>query len=305
MHGAKENELVEDACQNMRVCKKLIKPLRYPTLIDALQQMSDVHWSLTTRPASVEPSPNPHTTEQHILLVDDNPVNIMLTKALLGKLMPAATITEATNGREAVEAFAKNPADIVLMDVQMPEMNGYEAAREIRQLPQGADILILALTAGTIKGEKERCLEAGMNDYLAKPITQKSLGEALKRNLDEENSSEPSIENPNLHFHRANLNSRMGGDQELMREIMEISKTILRDSAAALVEALENAELTRIKQEAHKLKGTALNMCMPSLVKLANDLEKSEDFDKDHLLQKISKLQKEIALIYPLLSPNG
>jgi CheY-like chemotaxis protein len=184
-------------------------------------------------------------------------------------------------------------------------MNGYEAAREIRQLPQGADILILALTAGTIKGEKERCLEAGMNDYLAKPITQKSLGEALKRNLDEENSSEPSIENPNLHFQKANLNSRMRGDQELMHEIMEISKTILRDSAAALVVALENAELTRIKQEAHKLKGTALNMCMPSLIKLANDLEKSEKFDKVLLSHKIDKLQKEIALIYPLLSPNG
>jgi PAS domain S-box-containing protein len=124
-----------------------------------------------------------------ILIAEDNAVNMTLTKIIIKKFMPAATFFEAANGKTAVEQFSLNNPDVILMDVQMPEMNGYDSAIEIRRLEKiqfdtsnsesftmgHLRMPIIALTAGTVKGERERCLEAGMNDYLTKPIVGDSL----------------------------------------------------------------------------------------------------------------------------------
>ena len=84
--------------------------------------------------------------------------------------MPNATIFQAMNGNHAIEAYRKELPNIIFMDIQMPELNGYEATAAIRQLETDNPIPIIALTAGTVMGEKERCLAAGMNDYVSKPF---------------------------------------------------------------------------------------------------------------------------------------
>ncbi len=114
-----------------------------------------------------------------ILIVEDNKVNMFLAKTLVKRILPNCTILEATDGEEAIEQFKKEKLDIILMDVQMPVMNGYEATAEIRKLTQTDTIPIIALTAGIMLGEKEKCLEAGMNDYISKPIIQKELEEII------------------------------------------------------------------------------------------------------------------------------
>lgn len=110
-----------------------------------------------------------------ILIVEDNKINMLLAKTLVKKTLPNGTIFEAENGKEAVEKFGILNPDLILMDVQMPLMNGYEATQEIRKTKKGKHVPIIALTAGIIAGEREKCLGAGMNDYESKPITMETF----------------------------------------------------------------------------------------------------------------------------------
>lgn len=103
-----------------------------------------------------------------ILIVEDNKINMMLARTLTKKIFPQAQIFEAVNGQKCLDVFNEIKLDIILLDVQMPVLNGYETAMEIRKT--NTDIPIIALTAGIIKGEREKCIESGMNDYISKPI---------------------------------------------------------------------------------------------------------------------------------------
>jgi len=114
-----------------------------------------------------------------ILVVEDNKINMLLTKTILKSLFPDIIIYEGTDGEEAVSQFAAIYPDIVLMDIQMPLMNGYEATKVIRQTEAGKNTPIIALTAGTVKGEKENCIDAGMDDYITKPIIRTVLEEVI------------------------------------------------------------------------------------------------------------------------------
>ncbi|MBM9577775.1 response regulator [Leptospira sp. 201903070] len=107
-----------------------------------------------------------------ILIAEDNPVNMLLTKSIIARILPAAKIIEAGNGIEAVEQNLKSLPDLIFMDIQMPDMNGYEATTAIRGLEIGRRVPIIALTAGIVSGEREKCIEAGMDDYVSKPAIQ-------------------------------------------------------------------------------------------------------------------------------------
>ncbi|MFM2230606.1 MAG: Sensor histidine kinase RcsC [Bacteroidota bacterium] len=110
-----------------------------------------------------------------VLIVEDNKINMLLAKTLIKQIIPHGTIYEAINGEEGVSKYNVLQPDIVLMDVQMPVMNGYEATQKIRKSDKGKHVPIIALTAGTVVGEKERCLEVGMDDYASKPIIKEVL----------------------------------------------------------------------------------------------------------------------------------
>lgn len=110
-----------------------------------------------------------------ILIVEDNKINMLLAKTLLKQIIPNGSIFEASNGKEAVDKFEIIKPDLIIMDVQMPIMNGYEATIEIRKSNLGKNVPIIALTAGTVIGEREKCIESGMNDYLSKPIIKAKL----------------------------------------------------------------------------------------------------------------------------------
>jgi len=116
-----------------------------------------------------------------VLLVDDNPVNMILNNRMMKSLAPDAHLTEAVNGLEALEECRKKQFSLILMDVQMPVMSGMEATQKIRMLPGYENIPIIGVTAGNVLGEKEKCIESGMNDFLPKPIRQADLLEILKK----------------------------------------------------------------------------------------------------------------------------
>ncbi|NUY79582.1 PAS domain S-box protein [Flavobacterium sp. MAH-1] len=124
-------------------------------------------------------SPNGFDDESvRILIVEDNKINMLLAKTLIRKILPQAVIYECFDGRQAIDDFLRLDPDLVFMDVQMPVMNGYEASMEIRKF-NVRGVPVIALTAGTIKGEKEKCLEAGMSDYIPKPIVEDDIRNVL------------------------------------------------------------------------------------------------------------------------------
>lgn len=115
-----------------------------------------------------------------ILIVEDNKINMLLAKTLVKQIVPNVSIFEVSDGKQAVEKFEIIKPDLILMDVQMPVMNGYDATIAIRKL-KNSDIPIIALTAGTVVGEKEKCVEAGMNDYASKPIIKEVLQKVIAK----------------------------------------------------------------------------------------------------------------------------
>jgi len=137
-------------------------------------------------PVSEEPFV-PENDNFKVLIAEDNFVNTALAKILIGNIIPNATIIDVVNGKLAVEAYINERPDIIFMDIQMPIMNGYEATVEIRKLEKGSNefganrVPIIALTAGAIQGEKEKCIEIGMNDFMTKPIVGDNLFAVIKQ----------------------------------------------------------------------------------------------------------------------------
>jgi len=179
-------------CRELGIACYLTKPVRQSELLDAVKsalgvvQKSKSPRTLLTRHSLREDRHRqPATTRPgkklNILIAEDNPVNQTLMIRILEKMGFSATVVE--NGTRAVEAVEKTSFDLILMDVQMPEMDGFEATKAIRRKEKhtGKHIPIIALTAHALKGDRERCLESGMDDYLTKPIRKEALAEAIQR----------------------------------------------------------------------------------------------------------------------------
>ncbi|MNR08816.1 Autoinducer 2 sensor kinase/phosphatase LuxQ [compost metagenome] len=117
----------------------------------------------------------------HILVAEDNAINMMLTVAMLNRIIPNVKLTKAINGQEALEACKISMPDLILMDLQMPIMNGYEATNEIRELDKGKEVIVIALTASHTRDEIEKTFKNGMNDFIAKPIIGKTFWAGISK----------------------------------------------------------------------------------------------------------------------------
>ncbi|WP_031527255.1 PAS domain S-box protein [Dyadobacter crusticola] len=173
-----EDEMLNAVREELNVQHFLLKPVKIQQLFSAISSLGKKQ---EVAPQKEEPTIEHEINDSPItvLIAEDHLINMLLVKSMLLKIVPNANIIEAANGREAIHAFHKNKPDIIFMDIQMPEMNGYEAARGIRDLEQNSHVPIIALTAGTVVGEREKCIEAGMDDYLTKPVLKDTLEEAI------------------------------------------------------------------------------------------------------------------------------
>ncbi|HET7722765.1 MAG TPA: response regulator, partial [Acidimicrobiales bacterium] len=167
----------------------LTKPVRRSELLDALAVALAAGEAPAVEPVEVPSAPaSPGAGAVRVLVAEDNPVNQKVAAAMLKRL--GYRVDVVANGSEAVDAVEHVPYAAVLMDCQMPEMNGYEATEEIRRRePPGHHIPIVALTASAIKGDEDKCLAAGMDAYVTKPVTVKALGAALRSLLDAEGAA--------------------------------------------------------------------------------------------------------------------
>ncbi|MFN3801066.1 histidine kinase N-terminal 7TM domain-containing protein [Belliella pelovolcani] len=220
-----------------------------------------------------------------ILLVDDNPVNMLLAKTIIRNLIPSAAIYEAKNGLEAVELFKIYKPEIVFMDIQMPEMSGYEATQAIRAFEIGKKTPIIALTAGTVKGEYERCLEAGMDDYLSKPILVSDISEKLFQYLD--NKVEEKVFESKFEEYKST-------DPDFFKELIVVSKENLIKLQEQIVVDISGKSLNKIKQTAHAIRGIALNLDLKKLSEIAGEIEKIKELSVEENLMLFKQLEEEI-----------
>ncbi|WP_136669358.1 response regulator [Flavobacterium sp. H122] len=176
MHNSNSPELVFSNKINIHT---ILKPIKKNDLIDILNELNNPKKENTAIENKKEIDRIISINNLKILIVEDNKINMMLSKTLIQKIIPNAAILEAVNGAEAVDLFEKNNPHIIFMDLQMPVMNGYEASKKIRE--QNNECIIIALTAGIIDGEKEVCQSFGMNDYITKPINRDILESTLAK----------------------------------------------------------------------------------------------------------------------------
>ncbi|WP_228422002.1 response regulator [Chryseobacterium soldanellicola] len=158
----------------------LLKPIKSHDLYKTLKRVDQSNAVEISKDQS-EKASYLFAPELEVLLVDDNPVNMVLNNRIMKSIAPSIHLTEAVNGLQALEECRKKQFSIILMDVQMPIMSGIEATRNIRMLPGYEHTPIIGVTAGNVLGEKEKCLESGMNDFLPKPIRQADLIEVFKK----------------------------------------------------------------------------------------------------------------------------
>jgi len=184
LHSVSDDQGIHQACKELDIQNQQNKPITIDQLFFTLSHLTVKQKDVSSLPEDKNKN-NQNIIESPftILIVEDNRVNLILAKALLKKFLPQGKIISALNGLEAVIIFKESRPDLVLMDIQMPVMSGYEATIAIRKAETDRHTPIIALTAGTVKGERERCLQMGMDDYLSKPIVGDDFINIVKKYL--------------------------------------------------------------------------------------------------------------------------
>jgi len=255
-------------CRRVGIAAYLTKPTRRSELLDVVMTVLQPTRGAAPRGRLItRHSLREERRRLQVLLVEDNPVNRAVAMRLLERR--GQIVTNATNGREALELIKARVFDVALMDLQMPEMGGLEATAAIRASEEGTGrrLPIIAMTAHAMKGDRERCLQAGMDGYLSKPIQVADLFEAIDRAT---GAAPPAAADPQVRrvaapargrvvVDRAALLSRLEGDVRLLTEIvdlfLETAPRLMRD----IKEALQSKNAGKLERAAHTLKGAVSN----------------------------------------------
>lgn len=179
LYSSSDDAKLNMACDQLGIQHRLLKPVRSNQMFQVLSELHAGRDQLFSEQLSVKSTASQGNFK--VLIAEDNKINMTLARVYVQELYPDADILEARDGKEAVRLFKEERPDIIFMDIQMPDLNGLEATKLIRNLEEHIEIPIIALTAGTLPGEKERCLEAGMTDFLAKPVLKKTFGDMLNK----------------------------------------------------------------------------------------------------------------------------
>jgi PAS domain S-box-containing protein len=277
----------------------LTKPIKQSylakTLIKAINKAEEVSSSSTVEKAPKETIPMSNKQNVNILLAEDNLINQKVALKMLEKLGYKADAV--ANGIEAVKKLEETQYDLVLMDVQMPEMNGLEATAHIRARDSKVlnhDITIIALTAHAMKGDREKCIKAGMDDYLPKPVKPAELGEMISKYLS--NTSVKS-EKANMNddseicvLDWQSLEERLE-DKELIMDVLEMFSDSATETISNMRSASSQKDAIAMRKIAHTLKGVAGNVAATKIEQIAMEIEihssKGNLEDANKLIDKV------------------
>ncbi len=288
----------------------LNKPVRQSQLFDAIMAVM-ARVASGEQPLEEQPLITRHYLEEAkrggtILLAEDNPVNQAVAEAILSRA--GYTVVIATNGREAVETLKSKDFDVVLMDVQMPEMDGFEATGEIRKLlGTKAKVPIIAMTAHAMAGDREKCLEAGMDDYVSKPINSAGLREVIerwrKKNLPVKMVSSEKVIGAGTPVDLNRLLDAAAGDKHFCQELIELFFADSEKRFLSLEKSLADGLTDGVKAEAHSLRGASANLGAGGLSKIFAEIEdKAAEGRLEQCVQAVSQVKKELERVKSFLS---
>ncbi|MBF0408572.1 MAG: response regulator [Candidatus Riflebacteria bacterium] len=260
-----------------------------------------------------------------ILIAEDVAINMALTRTMVGKFVPNAEIIEARNGKEAVQAVKTKLPHLILMDIQMPEMDGITASTEILKYltSRSAKVPIVALTAGAIKEEREKCLNAGMLDFITKPLEATELQNVLAKFLRPEkekinaavacDSSVSDKKSSLKRFEREKLLKNLDNDIEFSNSMLEKALIQIEEFIQSIKKSLLEKNLSEVHKTAHSLKGIALNMYFCRVAEVSREIElstpktlKSSEIvgpieNTDEIIETLSKMTAELDTEFNLL----
>ena len=302
LHSSSDDGTLIKECEELQVSHRVIKPVKMQDIYGVLSRL---YKKETATIKTAEQQSEITSGRFTILVAEDNSINMLLARTIIKKIAPNANLIETKNGIEAVNYCKKEIPDLILMDVQMPEMNGYEATQQIRLITD-THIPIVAFTAGNVKGEREKCLASGMDDFVVKPVVEEDILAILNKwlNLDRLNYTEDGDANPNdgtIHLNLSKLKVALGDDPEILKQALGLIENEMDNSLFVMRQALKDQDLQKLNGAGHKLYGTATSAGMVELAKLANTIEHLGDFESISITALVNRVADEISLILEIM----
>lgn len=308
--GSPEKEVNE-----VGISKVVNKPIKQSPLLDAVMLATGMGTRKPRESRRGSRREKRGVESMSILLAEDGKVNQLVAVRLLERRGHRVTVVE--NGKEAVDRSLKQEFDVILMDIQMPVMSGYEACREIRDREKNAEghVTIIAMTAHAMPGDREECLEVGMDDYISKPIEAEEFYEVVEKygSLAERGIDGPAsqrsaqCESDDSQVVEKELDTRVFdseafiqriGDEDLMCELIQIFEEEMEAMWSSLREAEESGDMETIHESAHRLKGLVGNFCASRAWESATELnERSGKGDLDDVSEAVKNFERELRLL--------
>ncbi|HWP43182.1 MAG TPA: response regulator, partial [Blastocatellia bacterium] len=271
---------VATRCRELGLAGCLAKPVSQSNLLEtiSLALSKGCEAKKSTGPGPVDRIKE-HQRGLRILLAEDNEINQRVAARMLEKM--GHTVFVAANGRQALAAYEEQHFDLIFMDVQMPEMNGFEATALIRQREKetGKHILIVAMTARAMRGDREECLAAGMDAYVSKPIRPEDLSEAIRALVPNDVEIELEVEQPPATGLKAldaeALLASVDEDKEFLRTLIDLYFESAEEHLSEIRDSVAYRQSERLSKAAHSLKGTLGALCADASSEAARQLEQA------------------------------
>ncbi|WP_316844713.1 PAS domain S-box protein [Pedobacter psychrodurus] len=302
LHSSSDDEKIIRACRELQIDHRLLKPIKMHELYRVLSRLK-TNEVATDHSEQIVLADENDGYQYKFMVVEDNEVNRFLARALLEKIHPQSVILEAENGLVALEIFQRESPDLVFMDIQMPEMNGYECTAKIRQVENGKRTPIIALTAANVMGEREKSLAAGMDDFITKPVLEENIESILKKwllGVEKPETQISKIIKP-VHFDSKKLESYLDNDVKKMEKIIRITLIQLNQAFSQLNKKLTPLDYDMILSLSHKLYGMASSAGLNNLAQISSGIQEFNITDGVSLKAGAELMKNEIEILIPLL----
>lgn len=285
LHSSADDTDLHSRCRELGIRFNITKPVKSRELYNYLLRLEAPEADRTNEAAG--PASEIHTGTARILIAEDVPLNMELVCTIVKRFIPGVELFQAVNGREALALAQQARPDLVLMDVQMPVMDGLEAVTALRVLPEewARKLPVVALTAGALKGEEARCLAAGMTAFLTKPIAPEALLAVLRRYLPlhEEGASIPLSSRASAPVTESGVDvvsglARLNGNRELYFRLLAGMVDDYRSFSVRFLEEWDGNRFEQAAASAHALKGLAANLSADGIADAAAALERIASF---------------------------
>jgi len=290
-------------CEQLGIAAYLLKPVRQSELRDAIARVLAASARKEKQSLITRYSLREHVVREKslkILLAEDHPTNQKLATRILEKRHHSVTVV--SNGREALEALEKDTYDLVLMDMQMPEMDGFEATAILRDREKktARRQSVVAMTALAMNGDRDRCMAVGMDGYISKPIRPKELDELLEKHVSRKTNSAPRQPEmtPNGSVDAAQLLDRIDDDRCLLAELVSVFRREYPLNLESVKAAIGTRNAAELERAAHTLKGALGNLSAIRAATLAAELERmARSLDLSNAPATFDRLAGELPLV--------